>query len=87
MNEHELYKRVVMRWGKDSQVIMAIEEMAELTKELCNEFRGRTSVERIVDEIADVEIMMGQMRVIFDCGALVEKRKEEKLKRLAGRVE
>ena len=35
---------------------MVIEEMSELTKELCKELRDRGKIENIADELADVEI-------------------------------
>lgn len=32
MNENEIYKKAVEEYGKDAQLKMAIEEMAELTQ-------------------------------------------------------
>ena len=34
-NNRELYKRCIDVWGEDAQIKMCIEEMSELTKELC----------------------------------------------------
>ena len=40
--------------------------MSELTKELCKELRDRGNVEDIADELADVEITLAQIKMIYD---------------------
>ena len=65
---------------------MAIEEMSELAKELCKRCRGRDNVEAIAEEVADVEIMLCQMKMLFDCAGQVETFRRYKLERLAGRI-
>lgn len=61
-----IYKRAILKFGQQSQVNVAIEEMSELTKELCKLNRGRNNGDHILEEIADVYIMMHQMTLIFD---------------------
>lgn len=73
-------------YGAGPQVMMAIEEMSELTKELCKNGRGQENTTHIAEEIADVEIMLCQMVMLFDCPGQVEKFRRYKLERLAGRV-
>lgn len=63
---------------------MMIEEMAELTKALMNERRGREN--NIAEELADVKIMLLQMVLIFDNAVEVEKIAEEKVERLDQRL-
>jgi len=64
MNE-ELYLRAIDLWGRDAQIIMAIEEMAELTDKLTKFLRGReVSLNGIAEEIADVRIMLEQLDII-----------------------
>ena len=59
-------------FGLRSQKDMAIEEMSELTKAICKERRARTKIERaearanIIEEIADVYIMLQQLIMIYD---------------------
>ena len=53
--------------GKQSQIDVAIGECAELISALEDYRRGRIDVDGIVDEIADVEVMMEQLMHIFDC--------------------
>ena len=52
--------------------------------------RNGNSVElthNIAEEIADVEIMLDQMKLIFDCAGLSQGYRREKVARLAGRIE
>lgn len=66
MNEiEEIYKRAIETYGKDAQLKMAIEEMAEITQAICKNFRGNDNIENIIEEIADVEIMLAQLKLIY----------------------
>lgn len=82
----EICRAALEAFGERAQVTMAIEEMSELTKELCKRCRGRENVEAIAEEIADVEIMLQQMAMLFDCTGQVETFRRYKLERLAGRI-
>lgn len=82
----EICRRALEAFGEEAQMVMAIEEMSELTKELCKHRRGRDNVEAIAEEIADVEIMLRQMAILFDCSFTVDKFRRYKLERLAGRI-
>ena len=81
-----IYERAVRTWGADAQIDMAIEEMAELTTALLHWRRGRSGQLPVASEIADVEIMMAQLRVLIP-SALVDREKASKLGRLADRLE
>lgn len=69
--EMAIYEDAVKRWGDKAQILMAVEEMAELTKALLKYLRygARPEVlEAVAEERADVEIMLNQLHVIFgDC--------------------
>ena len=82
----EICRAALETFGADSQVMIAIEEMSELTKELCKNGRGQENTTHIAEEIADVEIMLCQMKMLFDCVAQVDKFRRYKLERLAGRI-
>ena len=73
-------------FGKDNQCRMAIEEMSELTKAICKHLRNFDNLSDIVEEIADVEIMMAQLEIIFDCSGKVETWIDYKLERLQERI-
>lgn len=85
MDEQKIYRAALAAWGADAQTLMVFEEMAELQKELCKAARGRDNREQIAEEIADVEIMLEQMKVLHRCAEAVAAYRESKLRRLAVR--
>ena len=87
MRTRDLYTAAVKKFGKEHQLVLCMEEMAELTKELSKNMRGSKNITNISEEIADVEIMLEQLRVIFGNRSEVDTIKAEKLLRLADRVE
>ena len=82
----EIYEKALRTWGTQAQIMMAIEEMSELTKELCKHFRGRPNGEEIVDELADVTIMVEQLRLIFGVNDAVCDQMDVKMLRLKKRL-
>jgi len=87
--EKRLMYRAVDKWGRALQLLMAIEEMAELAKLIVKEFRHGSSPllrANLVQEIADVEIMLDQLKVVFNCEYEVVEGRKEKLKRLEERL-
>ena len=78
----------VKHYGMQSQIDVAIEEMAELTKALLKTRRvGGGSVSSVAEEIADVQIMLEQLKIIFDCDNEVSVYRVKKLSRLKERIE
>ena len=84
--EKKTLAAAIDKWGGDAQVIMAFEEMSELQKELCKNFRGKINEAEIADEIADVEIMLEQLKMIFEVEELTQERRYFKIARLAERL-
>lgn len=84
--QHDTYRAAVETHGKTSQLVMAMEEMSELTKELSKNMRGQKNVSAISEEMADVEIMLEQLKVIFSNRAEVDRYRAEKLARLAANI-
>ena len=82
MNMTDVCQQAVNHFGYQSQTMMAIEEMAELQKELCKHFRGKSNFYQIAEEIADVLIMMEQLIILHDCREAVDEWKFAKLMRL-----
>ena len=80
-------KSAVDTWGKHHQLTILMEEMAELTKELSKNIRGQDNDLGIAEEIADVEIMLEQLKIIFGLRTDVENVKQEKLIRLDRRTQ
>lgn len=61
-----ILEKAIEVYGADLQKQVAIEEMAELTKEICKDFRGKGNRDNIIEEIADVEIMLTQLMIMYD---------------------
>ena len=78
--------KIVECYGPDRQQDKAIEECSELIKAICKWKETSDHAEEIVDEIADVEIMCNQLKIIFDCFGEVEERIEFKINRQLERI-
>lgn len=62
----DIFTEAIELWGEEAQMLMAIEEMAELTDKLTKYMRGRNvKIESLAEEVADVRIMMEQLEVIL----------------------
>lgn len=85
-NFTDVYGKAVARYGENSRLLLAIEEMSELTKELVKRVRGRDNMAAISEEIADVEIMLEQLKILFGNRADVDCWKAKKLQWLAERM-
>lgn len=55
----------VKHFGEYSQIVVAIEELAELQQQLTKVLRGKTDYEHITEEMADVQIILAELEVIF----------------------
>lgn len=80
--ETAVCQRAVNAYGKDHQLIICMEEMAELTKELSKNLRGEENIPHIAEEVADVEIMLEQVKLLFNLREAAADAKEAKLLRL-----
>ena len=81
-----LLEHAIRLYGEPAQMDMAVEEMAELTKAICKVKRAScaaeaaAALENAVEEMADVQIMLDQLRIIFHRST--EEAEEAKLERL-----
>jgi len=82
MDKHSIYKKCLDRWGIDSQLLMAVEEMTELQTELLHCIRGRGDLKKVSEEIADVMITLEQVLYIYALKSSVNKNIEIKMNRL-----
>ena len=84
----DVIKGALAKWGYNTQVDIAIEEMSELIKALLKLRRSPSGsrVSDVEEEIADVQIMIWQLCEIHDKSA-VQDHIEYKLQRLKERVE
>lgn len=89
MEKRDIYKKALTTYGIygiDAQITMVFEEMAELQKELCKNLRGKENRIEVAEEIADVEIMLDQMKIYFGIQDAVKVYKDFKLLRLEERL-
>lgn len=84
----DTYKQAIELYGEHAQKLMAIEEMSELTKEICKDFRGKLDREHLIEEMADVLIMLDQMLLLYKIsGEEVGLMRIKKVERLKERLE
>ncbi len=86
--DKEVLDKAICIYGIDKQLDMAIEEMSELMKEICKKKRGKDNRVEIIEEIADVYIMLEQLKIICN---ITQKELDDiteiKIKRLNERLE
>lgn len=85
--QKEVFEAAIRKFGEDHQIDKAIEEMAELTKALLK-LRSNKQYDMhiklftdICEEIADVEIMIDQLKLLFD-NLFIEHYRKIKIERL-----
>lgn len=82
-----MYK-AIETYGTDKQVLKTIEEMSELTKELCKRDGSEESLDRILEEMVDVQLMLNELSIIFNYSAKeVMQWEDRKFTRLKNRLE
>lgn len=69
MLAQQIIEEVINRCGRDNQLIVAIEELSELQKELTKDIRGKGNRAHILEELVDVRIMLKQLIYLYDFGA------------------
>lgn len=84
MSYWDLLNQAIEKFGATEQENLAIEECSELIQAISHKHRGREH--NIAEEIADVEIMLDQLRIINDCFYEVANIKKIKLERLEERL-
>ena len=88
-NEQEVFETAISRYGETSQLHMLLEEMSELAKEICKSMRysKKQYKAKVAEEVADVEIMLEQIKIIFGIDDDVEGWRLDKVVRLAERLD
>lgn len=79
-------KRALDTYGVDMQQIVAMEELAELQKEISKHLRGADNLDHMAEEIADVKIMLEQLMMAFRLRDPVETWVTRKMARLSDRL-
>lgn len=86
-----MYRKIANNYGSYHQENLLIEEMSELTKAICKKKRFEMTLDdcyaleeiknNIIEEIADVRLLLKQLVYLYDCENEVEKIEELKIKR------
>lgn len=79
-------RAAVRQYGDEAQIMKAIEELSELIKELAKYDKSEDSLNRISEEMADVQIMLHELILIFNNGDDVQDWQNRKLERLKKRL-
>ncbi len=77
MRYREIYAKTIQTWGEKAQYDQTIEECAELIAVLQHFARGKVTKDAVVDELADVFLMIGQLTYMLgeeELSAAVEKK-------------
>lgn len=82
-----VYQRAVSKYGEELQLIVAMEELSELQKEICKFLRGNGNRDHLLEEVADVKIMIEQVEMIFDFTYSVNAAMCEKVERLIRKMD
>lgn len=86
MHEVDILRAAIDAYGEEAQTKMVLEEMSELQKEICKRWRGADNIGNIAEELADVEIMLDQLKMMLDIEVEVGQYRHEKLLRLQDRL-
>lgn len=83
----EILKAAIDKNGKMMQSIVAIEEMSELTKELSKMMRGEGNKDHLLEELADVYIVLEEIQMMYNINPmLLDWKMDTKIKRLELRL-
>lgn len=61
----DVLNRAIQTYGTETQCVVLFEEMSELQKEVCKHWRGSDNIGAITEELADVHIMLEQLRMMM----------------------
>ena len=82
----QTYTNALIHFGKANQLVVALEELSEVQKEICKTMRGDANLDHLAEEIADATIMLEQVRLMFGLNDLVCEKMDEKIQRLDGKL-
>ena len=74
-------------WGDEAQKSQFHEEIGEVMTAISHEKRGRCGKAAVLEELADLQIMLNQMAILYGTDEEFQKIFYEKTNRLVGRIE
>ena len=84
---NELYQKCLDKWGIGLQMNMLIEESSELITVISRIMKGRDRIlNNLIEELADVEILIEQIKYAYKIEEKVLIEKDRKIERLGKRL-
>ena len=83
-------QKIADHYGKDAQAVQCAEELCELSCAILQyrKRKGRKELGKVMEEMADVENMLPQMKYLYDIGSdFIEELRQEKIDRQLLRIE
>ena len=95
MSEKTIFEQAVDQWGPDDRAMLLAEEAGELFAALNHWRRGRGTVAKVAEELADLTIVLDQIPYVIAAqgidaekfSLMVGRFREQKLVRLKGIIE
>jgi len=82
-SEEVILRKVINKFGKEAQCRQVMEECAELIQAVNKNLRSAGAKENLIEEMADVGIMLDQLRIMFDIkDTEINKIRLEKMKQI-----
>ncbi|MGN0905849.1 MAG: hypothetical protein ACI4NM_01770 [Bullifex sp.] len=78
-------KKIADHYGICGQLQITMEECAELIQ-ACSKVMRKGDRRNLIEEIADVEIMIYQLKYLFECFDEVDELKKKKIRRQLERI-
>lgn len=83
----EMINRIADMYGKEPQLVMLMEECGELIQACSKQLRRKDkSINNLIEELADVRIMIEQIEHLYGIKSLVDDEMEYKLNRQLERM-
>lgn len=82
----EIYRAALDTFGAEEQRWHTVEELTEMLVALCHVRRRHDSTPHLAEEIADAQIMLEQMALLYGCAELVEQYRAQKLLYLTNKI-
>lgn len=83
----ELYKKAIAKYGMGAQLMMFIEECGEALTAMSHWQRNRAKISALAEELADLDIMIDQLRMLPQVDVMFRSFRIAKLKRLEERMQ
>ena len=66
--DEEIVKRSIEHYGKEKQSIVCMEECSELIQAISKELRGKSDINHLVEEMADVMVCIKMLQEMYHIG-------------------